>query len=421
MELSSKVRSADHVMPCEIWRNIFSLLPSTDLIHSRMVCKTFRDEAEYQLHKRERLGIIGLPEESDKPYTIVNCFDCCNHRVSPQDCIINSSKSPRLSILGSLFPSTRILVMQVERSRSVSLEKILQAFPELECATIQVNCHDMNENECVAPNLKHLTLQSFSSKTNFSFPSLESLEIKKNYNNSRAPLTIPSHRLIMTRYIAIDWKKLPSSTLQVLDACINFGGYRRRFQPTFPCLTTVSTAIQPSEVNVFRSFLLDNQPSITTIFLSVFYLTKTHIGNILSCLSSPLRELKLQVKNAAQVKVVRNFLYTHATGLKKLSIFTDIDRLKELSEFMFSLPDPTHCIHITIHCKINDMVIETLVASIIDKQFLKTSIIELSTEKFCRETWSQVMSLWELTHTFLAEPSRRLQNFARITISRRCE
>lgn len=269
-------------MPAQIWRNTLSFLPLNEVITARLVCKTFKIEAESIIHEVEELEINRKPE-TDLPFLKV------------YKCVALHSWAP-------FFPCLKTLVIG---DYFYTLEAVLECFSCIESLTIAL-CDvyhvppeylcNVPGDEQVYPKLKKLSVNWFTSEPNCSLPSLESLHMKGRsqfWQQWSRSSVLPKLKTFKGN---VEWSILPL-TLECIEGTINLSVYDRLSRPTFRFLTRLHDfQVSTGNIKVFGYFLRDHGMTIEKLGLNFdsTNFSDAELHALLDSLPKRLKELKLR-------------------------------------------------------------------------------------------------------------------------------
>ena len=327
------------LLPLDVWVRVIEKLETDDIVRCRAVCRQFHDlSVESVLRSHTKLWIMSTDtklwfsrctNKDSLDLSVVrthrkkwifrdirlydeDCFDV-DHRVPPKNSIWIDFplEIQEIEVISRLFPSVSVLrFYQFDYFvKYDSLVASLQLFPNIVCLTVNGNS-DYKEILQMEPTGKliHLKANSIISDDGETelknvFPSLQSLELDDVDNGFVFPICSPSKRAVFrikeSQENSFHWS-LFASSLEVIEAVIDFGDYSRKYQPSHPGLHSLSVGISTREeeqregVNLtgLMNFILDNKQSLRnltfstvnasrdsfeSLFASLFFISKLEI------------------------------------------------------------------------------------------------------------------------------------------------
>ena len=304
----------EELVPRDIWTFVLSKLSTKDELSCRCVCNFFKKEVDSIINKnQDRLWL----RHRDNDYAHYFCYDK-DHRISSRDtlyfdgmiCIKN------LKFVSNLMPSLKILQLdpldQVfqeyydadqnnydvddlhdyrdEKSKAVPISKI---FPQVACFILPGRPETDNFVGDLS-QVKHLTLFDYQHER-FTFPNLDSLEVRKCLSNYGKHLPMPSKRFVVPE-TTIKWRSLPK-TLEVIETRVIFDEYISVGKPLFQNLKILKGLDarrydEGENLEALMNFLKDHKGSLTELSFSA----QEKVANIKILLPLLMNLHKLSVK-----------------------------------------------------------------------------------------------------------------------------
>ena len=274
-------------------------LDTEDVVRCRAVCRHFHDlSVERVLKSHTKLCINANVYWGDK-----DCFHL-DHRVPSKNNIWSDSplEMQDIKVISRLFPSVSVFKFNTFMSRIKydPLVASLQLFPNIVCLSVN---KDLDQKEILqmepTDKLIHLKANSITSdddetELNDVFPSLQSLEFNNVDNGFVFPICNPSRRLVLrgSQENSFHWS-LFASSLEVIEAVIDFSDYSRKYQPSHPRLHSLSVDITTNEeeqrervdLTGLMNFILDNKQSLRNLAFSAVNATNDSLESLLASLS----------------------------------------------------------------------------------------------------------------------------------------
>ena len=290
----------------DAWIRVMKKLDTEDIVRCRAVCRQFHDlSVENVLKSHTKLQICSVIR------SYKDCFDL-DHCVSPKNSIQSDShlEMEDIKVISKLFPSVSVLKFNLYNNflnpiKYDPLVTSLQLFPNIVCLTITAeSCHGNIVRMEPSDKLIHLNVKRIlgddRGELKNVFPSLQSLELEEldqwDYIDNKFvfPICSPSKRVVLrgSRENSFHWS-LFASSLEVIEAVIDFSDYSRKYQPSHPGLHSLSVDIttreeeQEESVNLtgLMNFILDNKQSLRNVSFSAVNASRDSFESLFASLS----------------------------------------------------------------------------------------------------------------------------------------
>ena len=262
------------MLPIELWVKCLERSLLQDRFSFRGVSKVLKREVEILFLKQTKLWIKCKSSKGN-----IDCFDG-DHVVTDYDCLefVTLPTLKQWKFLASLFPSVSILKITGFHFFPDQVIGLLSLFPSLVCLVVPTDLTDSHlffqDNLEPICSLKHLLAKEIYVSYNIrnSFYCLESLDVYFMPDLDLTPK--PSKRIAChTPIIPIEW--CPES-IEVIQACVSFGGYERQYKGTYCDLTEVVAThdffrdTTRRDIEGLTAFLQDHKFSLRKLSVPAF-------------------------------------------------------------------------------------------------------------------------------------------------------
>ena len=361
----------------DAWVRVMKKLDTDDVVRCRAVCRQFHDfSVERVLKTYTKLWILSAdiklwltikkrffqnvwPSRSndesflgfdlsaaktDRKRWIYNdcrsngndCFHLDHHVPLKKSIWIDSPlEMEDIEVISRLFPSVSVLKFY-QFHDSVKYNPLiasLQLFPNIACFIVNGNSDHKKimqmepTDKLIHLKIKNITKDDNKTKLKNVFPSLQSLELDDVDDKTIFPISSPSKRAVLrgSRENSFHWS-LFASSLEVIEAVIDFSDYSRKYEPSHPGLHSLTVDITTSEeeqeedVNLggLMNFILDNKESLRNLTFSAVNASRDSFESLLASLSL-IEKLEITFSSGYILSTIRRHI-EEMGNMKHLSL-----------------------------------------------------------------------------------------------------